>query len=175
MFHIEDLIVYGSNGVCKITDIGYPEGLRDSEKKRYYTLNPLYTTEVIYAPVDTKVFMRPVLTRQEALDLISQIPQIEEESTDPRDRKQVMNRYQASLRSHDCRDLVQLIKTVYLKNQSAMERKRVPGQVDQYFLKRAEDLLYGEFAIALGIARDNVQPFIKDTMESMLCLQQKEA
>ena len=173
MYHIGDFIVYGSNGTCKITDIGYPEGLQDGEKKRYYTLNPLYTTEVIYAPVDTQVFMRPILTRQEALDLITQIPEIDEVATDTRDRKLVMNRYQASIRSHDCKELVQLIKTVYQKNQSAIERKRAPGQVDQYFLKRAEDLLYGEFAVSLGIARDEVQPYIKATVESNTL--QKEA
>lgn len=39
-------------------------------------------------------------------------------------------------------------------------RKRKFGQVDARFMKRAENLLYGEFSVALGIPFDDVQGYI---------------
>ena len=42
----------------------------------YYTLSPLYREGKIFTPVDTPVRTRPVMTREEALALIAQIPHI---------------------------------------------------------------------------------------------------
>ena len=56
--------------------------------------------------------------------------------------------YQAALQSHDCEELVQLIKTVYAK--SRRHGRRV-SQVDQRYRKRAEELLNSELSVALGI------------------------
>lgn len=47
------------------------KGSRGAEKNRlYYKLSPVYGSGTIYVPVDTKIFMRPVLSRREAMDLI---------------------------------------------------------------------------------------------------------
>ena len=44
----------------------------------YYTLSPLYGNETIYVPVDTRVLLRPILTREEAeARLRSQLPALE--------------------------------------------------------------------------------------------------
>ena len=78
MFDIDDLIMYGNTGVCKVSDITTPEFAGADEDKLYYVLEPLYQSGVIYAPVDNeKVFMRPVISEDEARDLIDNIPQIE--------------------------------------------------------------------------------------------------
>ena len=50
------------------------KGSRGAEKNRlYYNLSPVYGSGTIYVPVDTKIFMRPVLSRREAMDLIRRI------------------------------------------------------------------------------------------------------
>ena len=74
MFQIGDHIVYGGEGVCAVKAIGaLPVPGMDSDRL-YYTLEPLYHGGVIYAPLDTPVPMRPVLSRDEAEGLISSIP-----------------------------------------------------------------------------------------------------
>ena len=53
-----------------------------------------------------------------------------------------------------------LIKTVYTKTKRSRQNGKKPSQVDQLYLKRAEGLLYGEFAVALGIDSSEVVPYI---------------
>ena len=78
MFETGDLIIYGNSGVCKVAQVGTPNVKAFDQTKLYYTLQPLYSTETIYTPVDTDVFMRPVISRSQAEELIHQIPSIRE-------------------------------------------------------------------------------------------------
>lgn len=152
--------MYGNTGVCRVEEIGKPDGLSDGDTL-YYKLNPVYDTETIYTPVDTKAFMRPVITREEAEQLIDRIPTIPEDVCENRDMKMLNERYRACLNTHDSDDLVRLIKSVYLKNERSIKAGRHMGQIDQQYMKRAEKLLYGELAVALGMEFDQVQPYIK--------------
>ena len=65
--------------------------------------------------------------------------------------------YQEVLQSHDCGDLVQLIKTVYAKSKRSGRRL---SQVDQRYRKRAEELLNSELSVALGIPLKEVPAYI---------------
>ena len=51
---------------------------------------------------------------------------------------------------------------MYAKKQFAASRKRIFGLVDASFRNRAENLLYGEFSVALGIPFDDVQAYIAE-------------
>ena len=76
MFTEGQLVIYGGEGVCRIAAVG-PSSLSGTDKtKLYYTLTPLTRSGTVLTPVDTKVLMRPILTRQEAEDLIAQLPQL---------------------------------------------------------------------------------------------------
>ncbi|MDO4269807.1 MAG: CarD family transcriptional regulator [Eubacteriales bacterium] len=156
MYHEGEFIIYGTNGVCKVEAVGRPPFAGD-EARLYYTLAPVFGTETIYIPVDSPVFMRPVLSKDQAEELIETIPCIEEDEPDTHSLRLISEHYQAALQSHDCHDLVQLIKTVYAKSQRGGRRV---SQIDQRYRKRAEDLLHGELSVALGIPMSEVQPYI---------------
>ena len=161
MFQQGDLIVYGNTGVCRVEAVGHPKGISGiPEDKLYYTLAPLYSAGLIYAPLDTPVLMRPVLTREAAEKLIAQIPSIREDDCGSRDPKFLSEHYRGFFESCSCEDLLQLIKTLYSKTQNSISNGRKPGQVDQRFMKRAEELLHGELAVALGIPAEEVADYI---------------
>ena len=64
MFQKGDYIIYGNTGVCQVKDICIPDGISsDSNDKLYYRLAPVYGSGTIYIPVDTSIYMRPVLSR----------------------------------------------------------------------------------------------------------------
>lgn len=160
MYQKGDLIVYGGTGVCRVEDVETPE-LRGKEAGRqYYLLKPLYQDGTIRIPVDTKVFMRPVISREEAEDLIDAIPGMSAEAYHDRNFTQLAAHYQQALGSHECADLIELVMSIYAKKQYVESKKRKFGQVDARFMKRAENLLYGEFSVALGIPFDDVQGYI---------------
>ena len=83
MFQENDLVVYGNSGVCRVKAVGPLADISAATKDRiYYTLELLYDKGTIYIPADTKVFMRHVITKDEANDLISRIPDIRENNYD---------------------------------------------------------------------------------------------
>lgn len=160
MYQIGDLIVYGSTGVCRVEAVETPRHRPGEEERQYYLLRPLYQDGTIRIPVDTKVFMRPVISRDEAEKLIDAIPGMNAEVYHERNFTQLAAHYQEALGSHECSDLIELVMSIYAKKQDAESKKRKFGQVDARFMKRAESLLYGEFSVALGIPFDDVQGYI---------------
>ena len=84
MFTEGQLVIYGGEGVCRIAAVG-PSSLSGTDKtKLYYTLTPLTRSGTVLTPVDTKVLMRPILSRQEAEDFIAQLPQLPPEEPESR-------------------------------------------------------------------------------------------
>lgn len=160
MYQIGDLVVYGGSGVCQVTALGEPAGMPDN-RRLYYTLQPLHGTEVIYAPVDCKVSMRPVLTADEAEHLIGQLPAIQADLPETGNVQLLSRRYQEAFRSNSCLDLVRLLKTIHQKDSAARKQGRRPGKVEEHFRKRAEDLLYGELSAALSIPIEEIPAYIR--------------
>ena len=156
MYQAGEFIDNGTSGVCKVEAVG-KSPYEGEEDKLYYTLTPVAGTETIYLPVDSPVYTRPVITRAQAERLIAAIPSIEEDHFTSHSLRMSTEHYQTVLRSHDCRELVQLIKAVYAKSRRSGRRV---SQIDQRYRKRAEELLHGELAVALGIPIDEVQPYI---------------
>ncbi len=161
MFGIGEYIIYGSTGVCQIKDIQSRKMSRTEPERMYYMLSPAYSSETIFVPVDTGMFMRPVMSRQEAEELIDRIPEIDCKIDNDRNLRVLKEHYQASLDTHSCTELVGLIKSVYMKMEAQIKSGKKPGQIDQRYMKRAEDVLHGELAIALDIPVSEVPGYIR--------------
>ena len=73
--------------------------------------------------------------------------------------------YQTVVRSHDCRDLIELMMSIYAKRQLVESQNRRLGMVDERFMKQAERLLYGELSVALDIPFDDVQSYIAQRVD----------
>lgn len=165
MYQPGDMIIYGSTGVCKVQEITTPDFEKDKEKL-YYALDPVYQDGVIYTPVDTKVFMRPVITREEANALIDKIPTMKTAAYHNSALRELEEHYSAYLKSHDCGDLIELAMSIYAKKKDLLSQHRKFGAVDERYMKRAEDLLDGELAVALGIEKDQVGAYISERVDA---------
>lgn len=165
LFKIGELIQYGNTGVCRVTEI---KEIDDSikGKRKFYVLESLYQRCIISTPVDNKkVFMRPIMSKEEAEDLINEIPTIEFEEYHSPVTRELTEHYEASFKSHSCEDLLELTMSIYSKKQTMAEQKKKIGIIDERFLKRGEELLFGEFAAALDIPREQVQEYIAERIE----------
>lgn len=166
MFQPEELLVYGTTGVCRVEEITTPDITRADRGRRYYLLKPLYQDGVIYAPVDSdKVPIRPVISREEAEALIDLIPSIRAEACRAPTLQVLAQHYQSAVRSHDCKELLELMMSIYAKQRQAEAQKRRLGMVDERYMKQAERLLYGELSAALNIPYEDVQPYIVRRVE----------
>ena len=72
MFRVGDWVIYGHEGVCRVEEIGHPTVPGLDPAREYYRLTPYYHAGTIYAPVDGKIVMRPVISRSALDDLLPQ-------------------------------------------------------------------------------------------------------
>ena len=75
--------------------------------------------------------------------------------------------YRTSLQTHECEDLIRLIKTVYRKSKKLVQNGKKPGKTDQQYRKRAEELLHEELSVALGISFDEVPAYIEQRISAL--------
>lgn len=161
MFQPGDLIVYGTTGVCRVEAITRPNAAGPDRNKQYYQLKPLYQDGVIYTPVDnTKVSVRPVISREEAEALLDLIPTLQAEVYHAPSLQALAQHYQSVMKQLDFRELIELMMSIYAKQQEAVSHKRHLGMLDERYMKQAERLLHGELAVALEIPFEEVPAFI---------------
>ena len=168
MFEIGDLIMYGARGVCRVEEITELDWSSAEHGRKYYVLKPLYKSDKIYVPIDNdKVYMRPVMSKEEILAMIDSMPEIEVENRKARSIQQLARFYQAAIDSHECADLVKLTKSIHRKKAAAEKQNKQLGQIDIRYMQHAEDLLFGEIAAVLEIPRDSVVDFIDARLGEM--------
>lgn len=161
MFEVGDYIIYGSNGVCKITNIGPMKMPGMTSTKLYYTMVPCYIKgSEIFTPVDNeRVVMRPVMTKKEAEKFVKGIGKIKPITIIEDKRREL--EYKAAVYSCDPETLVGLIKTIYIRMEERLEEGKKVTSSDSKYFKMSEESLYGELAISLDMEKDEVKDYIK--------------
>lgn len=168
MYRENELVMYGTIGVCRIFKIGIPDFRAEQAQDTplYYFLEPLYQSGTIYAPVDSEsIFIRPVISAEEAHAILGSIDEIEPDNYHSRSVQQMSQHYQRIIDTHSCKALLSLAKSIYRKGQEALQNNKHLGQIDKRFKKRAEDLLFGEFAVALDTDRERIEDFVYDQFD----------
>ncbi len=162
MFQVNDTVIYGNHGVCRITEIGTLSISMADKQKQYYTLRPIYQpSAVIYAPVENpKTLMRPVISKDEAQNLIKEVPSID--SVWIANEKEREHQYKAALQTCDCRELVKIIKTLYMRKAARIQNGKKVTAVDEKYFRLAEAQLYEELAYALDMEKSQIAPYISD-------------
>ena len=102
--------------------------------------------------------MRAAMTREEAEMLIKRIPQIEElEEADDRERERL---YKEAIKSGKPGEWIRIIKTSYLRSRKREAEGKRATTVDDRYFHTAEEHLYAELAVVLGMEKDDVRQYI---------------
>ena len=151
MFKVDDYIMYGRTGVCKVIDITN-EKVVNGDKREYYVLSPIHhDNTIIKIPLDnTKIPMRKIISKGDVTSLINDMSNMEALWID--DEKKRSNKFKTMLKSGKCEDLIELISNKrYLKKLN---------KADKEIIKEAERLVSEEFAIILNISPKEVNSYI---------------
>lgn len=164
-FEIGEYIIYGMTGVCKVEDITTLDMEGVSKDRLYYVLQPLNAKNgKIFTPVDNdKCTMRKVLSKDEACNLIDQIPSIDQLWII--NDKQREEKYKAAIKSCDCREWIGVTKTLYLQKQTRLAQGKRLTEMDERYLRMAEEHLFSELSIPLGIPKEEMEKYIADRIE----------
>lgn len=163
MYSIGDKIIYGENGVCIVEKIA-PLAMSGSEEKLYYYLRPVIGTGDYFAPVDTSVFMRSVIGKEEAVALIQSIPEIEPAVCNDSRFNHVDAFYKEIFKKHTPEAMVSIIKGLHLR----MAEKKTKSTRAEATMKRAKEILHGELGAALGMDYKDVEEFITSQIGELL-------
>ena len=167
MFKIGQYVSCGNKGVCTVENITTLDISGVDKEKMYYILKPYYmAASTVYVPVESSATsMRPILTREEAEDLIASIPDIPMLTI--QNEKFVEQDYRNAMKTNRCEEWVKIIKTIYERKQKRLQAGRKETAVDGKFFKIAEDNLYGELAIALEVRREEMQEYISGQLQGV--------
>ena len=98
--------------------------------------------------------------------MIQQIPEIQEESVIGQDVRALSEKYKGFLDTHQCEDLIKLIKTVYVKEKAMEENGKKLAKTEQEFSKLAKELLHRELSLALEIPYEEIPEYITKKIEA---------
>ncbi len=165
MFSINDTILYGTHGICRIADIAKEPFA--GAKGEYYILNPVQNpSSTIYVPVDNEKLtsrMRSILCEDDIYNLIKNMPSEEPWIENKNERAE---RFRSILSSGDRGQILSLIKTIYKHREELKNTGKKLHAADENVFKEAEKVIYDEFALVLNIRRDQVIPFIVEQMQT---------
>lgn len=167
MFSIGEYVVYGSKGVCQVTDITHIDITGADRERLYYVLTPVGdVTAKIYAPTDhQKVVMRKVISKDEAHLLIEELPQIELLWVP--DDKQREAKYKELMRTCDNRAWVSIVKTLYSRGRERIAQGKKITSLDERYMKAAENELYSELSLSLGVPKNEMENYIREQLKAV--------
>ena len=166
MFKVGDIIIYDQHGACLVEEI-VEKTTPSGEERTYYALVPKFRKySRIFCPIDnTKVKMRHAISKAAANKLIDSMPSIKEPYKKIPDMKQLEKYYGELLATQIPEDLVRITSFIHEKKQACEKMNKKLGSIDVRARDKAEDLLFGELAVALGIERGEVQDYISKRLE----------
>lgn len=167
MFSIGDKVIYSSEGVYFVKEFT-TSPVDKNDTRQFYVLCPVYASacNTIITPVgNDKVAMRPIMTREEALEFIGKIHDIPTLTVErEKERREV---YRKALACATPETFVSIIKTVMERREIFFKAKKRLSESDNDFERKAKFCLSGELASALDIPLDKLEGFVLERMTSI--------
>lgn len=152
-----DAVVYKCRGLYKVEEIGTLDFSFADQKKKYYTLQSVEDArDRAYVPTDDETNIRKPVSREEAMDLISRMPDIDVLSV--KNEKLREQEYKNCISDYCPENWVKVLKTLYRRTQS---RGSVTS-MDRKYQMLLEHALYSEFSYVLGVPVGEMTKFIAE-------------
>ncbi len=166
MFSIDDLVVYGVHGVCKIEDIENKDFM--GRRKNYFVLKPVNSVGSTYfVPIDNETLiakMRKLLSENEINELIDSMAS--EPANWIENENQRKEKYKSIISEGNHKELIKMIKAIFFEKK---EREAIGKRLhasDERFLKEAEQVLHGEFQYVLNLNENQLMAYIFERIEN---------
>lgn len=160
MYEVGEYVVHPGQGVCRV------EAVSEAPTATYQLLpigqrHPMR----ISFPVASESRLRPVLSQEEARQIIEQYPQMPVENFSAPSATLEEEHYKDKIRRGTCRDTVQIVKTFRTRIAEVRSRNKKPPVAFERILKQASDRSLEELAVALGTTPDDVRLLFEQQVE----------
>ncbi len=161
MLNIDDMVVYGSNGVCRVTEIKNENFA--GEVKKYFVLKPVFDDKNTYfVPSFNELLMsriRPVMSRDEAMLLIQKIPKITPNWIDNDKARGDMCKRILENGTHE--EIIAIGKAISERKLTLVKKGKRLRNTDEAVLRNAQALIETECAFVLGITQSEAAELLK--------------
>lgn len=160
MIKIGQIVVTKNSGVCKIIteeEMNFGAGI-----KKYYVLRPVFAKDQsskVYIPADQNGLLRPLMKKEEILDVIDTMPKMEKIWFN--DQKERRSKFDEIYRRGNIYEICQLVKSLYLHNEELKLSKHTLSMLDREYLNKLKEGVYQEFSLALDIPYEEVDNYIE--------------
>ena len=161
MYAVGEKIIYGEQGACEVSEVGHVAMQGIAKDRLFYTLRPVSGGGTIYAPVDSPVYMSPVMPPEEAKAFLDAIPTIDATYCTETKVTRADAYYKSIFSSHSREALVGMLKG--LKGCSTDRRHTLNLRLER-ISKRARELLESELSAALGISAAEAQQKLSEAL-----------
>lgn len=162
MYQLEDQVMYGIHGVCRIAELEVKRV--DRKNVEYFVLVPVGQPAArYYVPTGNPAALsklRPLLTRDELLLLLDS-DDVRRDVWIPDENRRKLH-YRELLSSADRLGLLQMIYTLQMQKEIQAASGRKFHLCDENFLRDAEKVLSSEFSVVLGIPVNQVGEFVEN-------------
>ena len=152
MFSVGEYIVHPGQGVCKVEAI-------KTEPMEVYQLLPIGQRNPmrISFPIASAAKLRPVLSREEAAEIIEQYPSMQLDGFVGRSNALEEEHFKQEIRTGSCMDTVRIAKTFRHRIAQTRARNKKPPVVYERILKQASQRSLEELSVALEMSMDDVR------------------
>lgn len=159
MISCGDIVVYGTNGVCRFNgEVTKKTAFGTSD---YFELESLRDrTNKMYLPKNQELLgkLRRVMTYDEAVSLVDE--SAKEQIMVVEDDNERKERFSSMLKANDSAMTVRVVRALTLLQKSKCKNGRKLHSADERMLKLAKKMIDDELSYALGIEPDTVPAFV---------------
>lgn len=160
MYSVGEYIVHPGQGVCRVE--GYVE-----TPQAAYELLPIgmrHPTHIRF-PVSNAHKLRPVLSYDEAVELIDEYPTMQVDNYTDRSNALEEAHFKQEIRKGTCRDSMRIVKTFRLRIAETRARNKKPPVAYERILKQASQRSLEELAVALEMSVDDVRTMFEQRFD----------
>lgn len=157
MFKVNDVVIYGSAGICKIVDIR-DEKLGD-EVNKYYILKPVFDEKnTFFVPVLNENLtskIHDILTYDEALEFAKKMRDIEPLWID-NDKERYVT-YKTTLDRGSREEIVSVVKALREREASLFRSGKKLRGSDETTMRQGDKIIKNELAYVLGVPANEIE------------------
>ncbi len=155
-FALNDIVLYGSNGVCKV------DAIEERDMGTYYILRPVHKSHTkLMVPTNNERLLNRIRAIPSAADAKQSIKAaLSAEPCWISDANARKERAKEILESGTEYELLMLARSFYLHKQKVLEAGKKATSSDNGILRSAQERVRDEFSVVLGIEPEEVDEFI---------------
>lgn len=160
MYHVGEYIVHPGQGVCRV------EGVVEKPMAAYELLpigghHPMH----IRYPLNNADRLRPILTRDEAEELLEEYSSMQVDNYTDRSNALEEEHFKREIRQGTCRDSVRIVKTFRYRIAQTRARNKKPPVAYERILKQASQRSLEELSVALEMSVDDVRTLFEQRFD----------